>query len=84
MKSAIRTIINTYEVPTEEYNAIDRFLANPDDDQKRITPVDNPNRSQRESSLTHLIEEVMIEEFNILSVSRNPLDILGRAFGVVN
>lgn len=73
MKDAIRTIINTYEVPIEEYNTINRFLSDPNDDQKRITVVDNPNRNQRESSLTHLIEEVMLERFNNIS---NRLDVI--------
>jgi superfamily II DNA or RNA helicase len=82
MKSAIRAIIRTYEVPTEEYNVMDRFLANPDDDKGRITPIDTPNRSQRESSLTHLLEDVMIEEANNKGLLT--LEGLGRAFGVVN
>jgi hypothetical protein len=76
MKKAIHTIINTYGIPAEEYNTIDRYLAEPDDDADRITKHDKPNRKDKETDLTHVLEEVMVEKFNILAAMKNPLDVI--------
>jgi len=81
MKKAIHTIINTYAIPSEEYNTIDKYLADVDDDADRITAHDTPNRKDKETDLTHLIEEVMIEKFSILSTIKNPLQVIKNLFG---
>ena len=56
MKAIIKDIINAYEVPVEEYNAIDRYRADGDDDLDRITEHDKSTRKERESDLTHVVE----------------------------
>jgi hypothetical protein len=76
MKNTIRTIVNSYEVPVEEYNAIDRYLAISDDDADRITEHDRVNRRDAETGLTHTIEEVMTERFNFIEAVKNPLDAM--------
>lgn len=76
MKNTIRTIVNSYDIPVEEYNAIDRYLAIEDESLSRITKIDVPNRKDRESGLVHTVEEVMIEKFNIIKMVQNPLDLL--------
>lgn len=81
MKNALRTIVNAYEVPTEEYNTVDRYKAETDDDVDRITENDNPNRKDRESDLIHLVEELMLEKFNVLSTVVNKLSALKDFFG---
>ena len=76
MKNTIRTIVNSYDVPVEEYNAIDRYIAIEDADLSRITERDVPNRRDRESGLVHTVEDVMMEKFNIIKMIPNPLELL--------
>lgn len=76
MKNTIRTIVNSYEVPVEEYNAIDRYIAIEDENLSRITDRDTPNRRDRESGLVHIVEDVMMEKFNIIKMIPNPLELL--------
>ena len=76
MKNTIRTIVNSYDVPVEEYNAIDRYIAIEDADLSRITERDVPNRRDRESGLVHIVEDVMMEKFNIIKMIPNPLELL--------
>ena len=76
MKNTIRTIVNSYDVPVEEYNAIDRYIAIEDEETSRITARDIPNRRDRESGLVHTEEDVMMEKFNIIKMIPNPRELL--------
>jgi superfamily II DNA or RNA helicase len=76
MKNTIRTIVNSYDIPVEEYNAIDRYIAIEDADLSRITARDVPNRRDSESGLIHTVEDVMMEKFNIIKMIPNPLELL--------
>lgn len=78
MKNTIRIIVNSYDIPVEEYNAIDRYIAVEDSDLSRITARDVPNRRDRETGLVHTVEDVMMEKFNILNSIPNPLELLNR------
>lgn len=73
MKNTIRTIVNSYDIPVEEYNAIDRYLAVEDNDLDRITERDNPNRRDQESGLVHTVEDIMLERFNLLDTNLSTL-----------
>lgn len=80
MKNALRVIVNTYAIPTEEYNTIDKFLAESNDDADRITKHDEPNRKDKITDLTHLIEELMLSKFSLTATNDDPLDLLKTFF----
>jgi len=65
MRNTITTIVNSYEVPVEEYNAQDKYIAIDDADTNRITPIDQTRRRDNESELVHIIEEIMNDRFSI-------------------
>ncbi len=74
MKNTIRTIVNSYDIPVEEYNAIDRYLSVEEDTLSSITEKDTSKRKDLESGLIHTVEEVMIEKFNLLNLK--PFELL--------
>jgi hypothetical protein len=74
MMRMLKAIINSYEVPVEEYSVIDRYKATSDEDADRITEYDKPTRKERESDLTYLVEEIMLEQQSILDAMQTPID----------
>ena len=67
MKDTITNIVNTYEIPQEEYNAIDRYIAVEDPDLSRITERDTNNRRDRESGLLHTVETIFDDKFHVFA-----------------
>lgn len=74
MMRMLKAIINSYEVPVEEYSVIDRYKATNDEDADRITELDKPNRKERESDLTYLVEEIMVEQQSIVDAMKTPIN----------
>lgn len=65
MRNTIKTIVNSYEVPVEEYNSQDKYIAVDDADTDRITHRDQSRRRDNESELVHIIEDIMNNRFSI-------------------
>lgn len=63
MKDTIKTIINSYEIPKEEFTAIDRYMANKEETLGRITDIDQSTRADKKCDLTHTIEDVLLDGF---------------------
>ena len=67
MKDTITNIVNTYEVPQEEYNAIDRYIAVEDPSLSRIPDRDVSNRRDRETGLLHTVETIFDDRFHVFA-----------------
>lgn len=80
MMQMLKAIITSYDVPTEEYTAIDKYKASADDDADRITEIDVPTRKERESDLTYIVEEIMLEQQTILDAMKTPIQAMGSFF----
>jgi hypothetical protein len=80
MMRMLKAIINSYDVPTEEYTTIDKYKAIADDDADRITDIDSPTRKERESDLTYIVEEIMLEQQPILDAMKTPIQAMGSFF----
>ena len=80
MMRMLKAIINSYDVPTEEYTTIDKYKASADDDADRITDIDSPTRKERESDLTYIVEEIMLEQQTILDAMKTPIQAMGSFF----
>lgn len=79
MKNTIKDIVNTYDIPVEEYTAIDRYLAETDSDVPRITPRDSSNRRKdKETTLIHTVEDVMSERFSMFHAALSPIVALNK------
>ena len=57
MRNTISTIVNSYEIPVEEYNTQDKYIAVDDADNDRITERDQSRRRDNETDLVHIVEE---------------------------
>lgn len=74
MKNTLKTIVNSYEVPIEEYNSTDRYLAVNDESVERITEQDQSTRADRETGLTHIILNILDEKFNLGDIKQTTID----------
>jgi len=80
MKSIIRNIINTYEVPVSEYSVVDNYRAHSDGEAERITEHDHSTRKERESDLTHLVEDIIREKIGIMERLEAPIQAIENFF----
>ena len=71
MKDVIKTVVNTYEIPQEEYNTGDRYLAVEDPELDRITDRDNSRRRDKETGLQHIVENIFEDKFNIFEEAKD-------------
>ena len=65
MKDIIVKIFNEYEIPVEEFSKIDHYVTEIDEDGCRITDRDRSTRRDKTCELTYLIEDIIIEKFNL-------------------
>lgn len=65
MRNTISTIVNSYEIPVEEYNTQDKYLAVDDAENDRITERDHARRRDNETDLIHIIEDIMDTRFSL-------------------
>ena len=80
MKSALSTVINTYAIPIDQYNVPIIYDGPPGNKPpKRITKPNLVSRSQRESVLLHLLQEIMVEAHKRKFTT---IDQLKKLFGV--
>lgn len=61
MKDVVRSIVNSYEIPLEEYIVDDQYSCLSDDDLDRITTRDSSTKKDEESDLYSVYENVYIE-----------------------
>jgi hypothetical protein len=80
MKNIIKTIINTYEVPVEEYSVINNYKAINNDDLDRITEIDKSTRKDKESDLIYLIEDILKEKLSKLDSAKATIETISSFF----
>lgn len=80
MMRMLKAIINSYEVPVEEYSTIDRYKAVSDEDADRITEFDKITRKERESDLTFIVEDIMLEQKSIMDAMKTPIKAVSSFF----
>jgi hypothetical protein len=61
MRAVIKTLINTYEIPVDQYTHMERFKAKSTIVLPPITQPDTTSRRDKESNLTYLIEDILVE-----------------------
>jgi superfamily II DNA or RNA helicase len=61
MKSVLKTIINTYEIPIEEYVVENNYVAVSDEDVDRITDRDKSDKKDEETDLYNIYETIFVE-----------------------
>jgi superfamily II DNA or RNA helicase len=76
MRNTITTIVNSYEIPVEEYNAQDKYIAVDDSDNDRITERDRSTRRDNETGLVHIIEDIMDTRFSINDIKEKAKDTI--------
>lgn len=74
MKSVLKTIINTYNIPVEEYVVESNYIANEDQHADRITEKDRANSNDKQSDLYSIYETIFVE--NIRTWYNTPLWLL--------
>lgn len=74
MRNTLTTIVNSYEIPVEEYNATDKYMAISDSDNGRITERDSSLRRDNETGLVHIIEDIMNTRFDFNTIKENVKD----------
>jgi superfamily II DNA or RNA helicase len=74
MRNTVQTIVNSYEIPVEEYNAQDKYLAVSDAENDRITERDQSRRRDNESELVHIIEDILDTRFSMKDVKETLKD----------
>ncbi len=74
MRNTISTIVNSYEIPVEEYNAQDKYIAVDDADNDRITDRDQARRRDNETDLVHIVEDIMDTRFSLGDVKEKVKD----------
>jgi hypothetical protein len=74
MRNTLTTIVNSYEIPVEEYNAKDRYLAHDDSDNDRVTDRDRSSRRDAETGLVHIVEDIMNNRFDLNTLKENIKD----------
>lgn len=70
MKTVLKTIINTYEIPVEEYVVENNYIAHEDQDVDRITEKDKSEKKDDESDLYNIYETIFVE--NVKEWHRTP------------
>jgi len=76
MRNTITTIVNSYEIPVEEYNAQNKYIAVDDSDNDRITERDRSTRRDNETGLVHIIEDIMDTRFSITDIKEKAKDTI--------
>ena len=63
MKRLLRDIMNSYDVRPEEFSSMDRFIANLEAVLPKVTSEDELTRREKECDLSHVYEDIMIEDW---------------------
>jgi hypothetical protein len=71
MKNTIKEVVNTYEIPTQEYVIVDEFLARQEEALERITPIDITQTKDDTTELVHNTENIMVSQLKT-SVTQTP------------
>lgn len=79
MKTTFKNIINTYDIPVEEYSKPDLYTAYSDVSLNRITQRDSDD-SARETDLTYIIEDILQEKVDEFLLGKDVVKRLGAYF----
>lgn len=81
MKNTLKNIINSYEIPVEEYTILDRFKAIKEGSVGRITERDKCGKD-KETDLVYVIEDIINEKVSEMNSIDIPIQSLGSYFKI--